>query len=174
MDTGSQILRPGFERPQLLQLRRLFEFARELTGDHYHLGAEDARRMPVEIRTLVDLEDFEIQAGDVLAYIARLGYNDSRFGRRRDLYQVNLLDHNILGKLKHSEDLNFSALLLYVLTHELVHVIRFLKFMTPFYQSDSDHDQEEGRVHGLTQSILRRVPVSGMSSVLEKYRHLAG
>ncbi len=151
----------------------MLQFARELTGDFFHLGAEEARGMPVEVRTLADLEEYEIHADEVLAYIARYGYSDSRFGRKRDLYQINLQDHNILQSLKRpGEGLRFSPLVLYVLTHELIHVVRFVKFLASFHQSETDRWQEEQRVHAVTHSILSRVPLSGMDAVLRKYRDL--
>jgi hypothetical protein len=165
---------PGFGQVQLKLLARLLNFARELTGDYYKLGQAEAGSIPIEVGTLADLQQFEIHSGEVLAYIARYGYADPRFGRKRDLYQVNLQDHNILQSLERTEDgLVFSPLMLYVLTHELIHVIRFVKFLTPFHQSEAQRVNEEQRVHSLTHKILSRVPVEGMDRVLSKYEKLA-
>ena len=164
----------GFGRAQLRRLARMLRFARELTGDHFHLGTEEARGMPVEVRTLAELEEFEIHVDEVLAYIARYGYSDSRYGRKRDLYQINLQDHNILQSLKRPGDgVGFSPLVLYVLTHELIHVVRFVKFLAPFHQAETDRWQEEQRVHAITHGIRSRVPLPGMDAVLRKYRDLA-
>lgn len=165
---------PGFGRKQLRLLARLLRLARELTGEHFHLGQAEALALPVEVRTLADLREFEIHSGEVLAYIARYGYQDPRFGRSRDLYQVNLQDHNILERLTQDADgVDFSSLLLYVLTHELIHVIRFVKFLAPFHQSDTDRLAEEQRVHQLTRALLSKVPMEGLDKVLHKYEHLA-
>ncbi len=165
---------PGFGRKQLKHLARLLRLARELTGDHFHLSQGEALSLPVEVRTLADLREFEIHSGEVLAYIARYGYQDPRFGRSRDLYQVNLQDHNILQRLTQDADgVDFASLMLYVLTHELIHVIRFVKFLAPFHQSDSDRLAEEQRVHRLTRALLSKVPMDGLDTVLDKYEHLA-
>ncbi len=166
--------RAGFGRVQLGRLARMLQFARELTGDYFHLGGEEARGLPVEVRTLAELKEFEIHSSEVLASIARYGYSDSRFGRERDLYQINLQDHNILQSLKRpGEGLGFSPLVLYVLTHELIHVVRFIKFLAPFHQSETDRWQEEQQVHSITRGILSRVPLPDMDAVLQKYRYLA-
>jgi hypothetical protein len=165
----------GFAVDQLGLLSDAFDFARELTADFFRLGQEEARRLPIEVRTLAVLNDFEIQAGNVLAYIARYGYSDSKFGRPRDLYQVNLQDHNILEILKRPQaGFDFSSFLLYVLTHELIHVIRFIKFMTPFHQTEANKLSEEKQVHALTLKVLVKIPVAGLPVVLQKFQHLAG
>ena len=161
---------PGFGRGQLRHLAKLLQIARELTGDLYQLGASDIQ---AKVRTLVELQEFEVHSSEVLAYIARYGYGESRLGRHEDTYLINLQDHNILQCLRNEKDeRGFSALMLYVLTHELLHVIRFVKFITPFHQSENDKIREEQRVHALTQKLLSKVPVRGMAGVLEKYRHL--
>lgn len=166
--------RPGFGTRQLKLLGRMLRLAREVTGDHYQLSQEQGSELPIEVRTLADLQQFEIHSGEVLAYIARYGYADPEFGRPRDLYQVNLQDHNILESLRReSSGISFSPLVLYVLTHELLHVIRFVKYLTPFHQSEVDRIREEQRVHALTRQLLARIPVSGMNRVLDKYAHLA-
>ncbi len=164
----------GFGKAQLRLLAKMLKLAREITGDHYKLSSDEAARLPVEIRTLADLQEFEIQSGEILAYIARYGYKDPRMGRSQDLYQVNVQDHNILDRLlSDQEEIEFSPLMLYVLTHELIHVIRFVKFLTPFHQGDSDKLQEERRVHFVTHKLLSKVSMDGMDKVLEKYEHLA-
>lgn len=164
----------GFGQSQLRILAKMLSLAREIAGEHYKLSGEELARLPVEIRTLADLQEFEIHSGEVLAYIARYGYEDPRLGRVKDLYRVNVQDHNILDRLIVDEGgIEFSPLLLYVLTHELIHVIRFIKFLTPFHQGDSDKLLEERRVHALTRKLLRKIPLNGMDKVLDKYGHLA-
>jgi hypothetical protein len=159
---------------QLRRLEALFELAQEVTGEFYRLGTEEARCVPYEVRTLAELRQDEIHEHGVLADIARYQYADRAFGRKRDLYRVNIQDHNILQSLNRSEDrIDFSPLMLYVLTHEIVHVIRFVKFLAPFYMDEKDRATEENRVHTITQSILSRVPIPGMGHVLTRYLHLA-
>jgi len=164
---------PGQDRfgsRQLRRLGRLVEFARELTGEHFRLGDEEAKGVPYEIRTLDQLDEREIRTAGILADIARYEYQEPLFGRKRDLYRVNLQDHNILRSLRRREDgIRFSPLLLYVLTHELVHVVRFVKFLAPFHTVTANMLQEEKRVHDTTCRILAHVPLEGMDRVLHRY-----
>lgn len=164
----------GFKKAQLRRVAKLIGIARELTGEYFNLGSEEARSVPCEIRTLTSLDEQEICEEGVLADIARYQYVDQRFGRKRDLYRVNLQDHNILKSLgRGDEQVQFSPLLLYILTHELVHVIRFVKFLTPFHLISSHREEEERRVHDLTHRILSRIPIRGMARVLDEYRFMA-
>jgi hypothetical protein len=164
----------AFGAGQLHRLETLFDLAQEVTGEFYRMGAEEARCVPYEVRTLAHLTKEEIHERGVLADIARYQYADRAFGRKRDLYRVNIQDHNILQSLKRSKDrVDFSPLMLYVLTHEIVHVIRFVKFMAPFQMDEKDRTTEENQVHTITQSILARVSIPGMNTVLDRYQHLA-
>ncbi len=159
---------------QLQRLEALFELAQEVTGEFYRMGTDEARCVPYEVHTLAELRKEEIHEHGVLADIARYQYADRAFGRKRDLYRVNIQDHNVLQSLNRPEDrIAFSPLMLYVLTHEIVHVIRFVKFLAPFHMDEKDRATEENRVHSITQSILSRVPMPGMDHVLTRYLHLA-
>lgn len=165
---------PAFGRQQLKRVGRLFELARDITGEHFGLGQQEAQQLPVEMRTLAQLEREEIRPGEVLADICRYQYLDRQFGRRRDLFRVNLQDHNILKILKREGNRRaFTPLLLYVLTHELVHVVRFVKLLAPFHQDPCHRPREERLVHELTQKLLGRLPLRGLRRVLEHYSPLA-
>ena len=155
---------------QLDRVGSLLEIARELTGDFFSLGLDDAKKIPYEVRTVRCLDPDEILQEKVLAAVSRFQYRDKDFGRPRDLYRVNLQDHNILSTLQQGgRQVRFSPLLLYVLTHELVHIIRFVKFMTPFYLDRPEKETEERRVHEITRRVLGQMKVSGLDEVLTRY-----
>jgi hypothetical protein len=64
-----------------------------------------------------------------------------------------------------------DAFLLYILTHELVHVVRFSKHEQR-YENKNEADMtldEERKVHRLTHTILKPVSVPGLSKVFEFY-----
>lgn len=169
------VARERFGARELAKLGRLITWAHDLAGEHYKMGLDEARRVPFEVRTLASLEEREIRESDVLADIARYEYREPQFGRKRDLYRVNLQDHNILRRLGEQADaVRFAPLLLYVLTHEIVHVIRFVKFLTPFHQDHAARSGEEERVHAITQSILSRFPLRGLKRVLTRFEPMAG
>ncbi len=161
-----------FSYNHIKKISYLIGVAEELTGEHYRLGTEEARRIPYEFRTLKCLEQKEILSiGDVFADIVRYEYEEARFGRKKDLYRINIHDHNILTSLKREAGkVQFSPLLLYILTHELIHIVRFVKFMAPFHLEESNRGEEERIVHRITQGILSKYPLKGLPEVLEKYR----
>jgi len=72
-----------------------------------------------------------------------------------DLYRICLQDHNILSTLDQESKLSLLPLLIYVITHELVHIIRFSQFHQLFDATTEEKEQEEKRVHSLTRQILQ-------------------
>jgi hypothetical protein len=62
------------------------------------------------------------------------------------------------------------AFCLYIVTHELIHVVRFIKFLQAFDAPENEKLAEEVRVHEQTQAILKPEGISGMDSVFEFYR----
>jgi hypothetical protein len=159
-----------FNRGQLGRLGRILHLARELTGDFFRLSTETAAGLPYEVRTLRQLEPAEIRPAGVLADVVRYEYRDSQYQRKRDLYRVNLQDHNILAALAQQRRIGFSPFLLYIITHELVHVIRFCRHQAAFYLDPKPRQEEEQRVHALTRRILDPVPMRGLAPVLDGYR----
>ena len=45
--------------------------------------------------------------------------------------------------------------MLYVLTHELIHIVRFESFQVHYGATGPERDREELRVHELTEDVLR-------------------
>lgn len=173
MERGNSKKRKAFGASQIHRVGRLLDMARDVTGDFYALGQDEARGFPYEVCTLNSLEDREIHSEGVLADITRYEYKDSRFGRKRDYYRVALQDHNILGSIKRDTNkVKFSPLMLYVLTHELVHIIRFVKYFVPFHKEEHSRWKEERIVHAITQRLLSRLPLPGMDEILHCFASL--
>jgi hypothetical protein len=86
-----------------------------------------------------------------------------------DFYRVCLQDHNILKTLEASPDLSLFPMLLYVITHELVHVIRFSQFLALFEAAEAEKAREETLVHQLTQKILAPLNFLDLPSVIRYY-----
>jgi hypothetical protein len=85
-----------------------------------------------------------------------------------DFYRVCLQDHNILKTLQHVDYLMFP-LLLYIVTHELVHIVRFSQFLALFEAPEEHKQEEERRVHQLTQKILAPLKVRDLPPVMQYY-----
>ena len=67
------------------------------------------------------------------------------------------------------ERIGFRPLVLYVVTHELIHIIRFGTFLKS-YEVLSGKDEEETRVHKVTGQVLKNVRMRGLDQVLDSYR----
>jgi hypothetical protein len=58
---------------------------------------------------------------------------------------------------------------LYIITHELIHIVRFSKFLQSFDASSEERMAEEKRVHHRTHDILHLAQIEGLLKVLEFY-----
>jgi hypothetical protein len=130
--------------------------AEESTTDFFKMSDSQWRRSRYDILTLEGLRQEEISA-HALAQLSK--YTCYLPGRelksaQYDLYRICLQDHNILTTLEKQTKMALLPLLIYVTTHELVHIIRFSHFHQLFDASEEEKEQEEKRVHSLTREIL--------------------
>jgi hypothetical protein len=96
-------------------------------------------------------------AGDEQQFAQVIRYKTSKRTCKEtncERYGVVLLDPNILFALLRSVEYDLWSLLLFVLTHELVHIVRFRKFNIDFHALDLEKEKEEQRVHRITREIL--------------------
>ena len=59
---------------------------------------------------------------------------------------------------------------MYIITHELIHIVRFSKFLQGFDASAEERLSEEKRVHERTHEILSTVRLTGLATVLDFYK----
>jgi hypothetical protein len=71
--------------------------------------------------------------------------------------------------LKARPQISLFPLLLYVITHELVHVVRFSQFLALFEACGKEQAEEEARVHQLTQEILAPLNFLELTPVMSYY-----
>src|SRR5659263_198607 len=105
-------------------LKEATVIAEEVTSDFFKLSPCHWRRARYDILTLEALRAEEI-CSHALALVAKYdGCHKDRLLRSAtfDFYRVCLQDHNILKTLQHVDDLSLFPLLLYIVTHELVHL----------------------------------------------------
>ncbi len=69
--------------------------------------------------------------------------------KRKDFYLICLNKSKIFCR----KPPFLKELLLYILTHELVHLVRFIRYESDFYSKDKW--EEEKKVHELTKKTLR-------------------
>jgi len=151
-------------------LKEAAVIAEEVTSDFFKLSPCHWRRARFDILTLEALRAEEISS-HALALVAKYnGCHKDRLLRSAafDFYRVCLQDHNILKTLEHVDYLMFP-LLLYIVTHELVHIVRFSQFLALFEAPEEHKQEEERRVHRLTQKILAPLPVRDLPAVMRYY-----
>ncbi|HPD60764.1 MAG TPA: hypothetical protein PKV48_03275 [Thermodesulfobacteriota bacterium] len=73
---------------------------------------------------------------------------------QKERYQICLFDHNILRTLWKQSNMEFYPFMVYILTHELVHVARFCQNLHPFECDQESLQKEEEKVNQLTQQVL--------------------
>jgi hypothetical protein len=149
--------RRRFQGPEKPIIQEAVLIAEESTSDFFKLSNSQWRRSRYDILTLEALREEEISSS-ALAQLAK--YTCCLPGRELksahfDLYRICLQDHNILSTLEKQTKLALLPLLIYVITHELVHIIRFSRFHQLFDATTEEKEQEEKRVHSLTREILR-------------------
>ena len=154
----------------LNEVRRVLALAEELCGDHFQLSAFDLRSAPYDVHTARELIADGIEPPPQPSQLAELRRCDltreerSARDRRRTHYRVCLWDPHILAVC--DQGAAAGALLLYVLTHELVHVVRFAKQLALFDATAATRALEEQAVHQATEKILGRAREPGLTELL--------
>lgn len=154
---------------QLIITGQALTVAEEVVADWFHLTSSSWKQYKYDVRTLKDLSKEEISPTG-FAQIVRYGRPGFPAGLRQGIsYRICLQDHNILKALRREPDLKLFPLMIYVLTHELVHIVRFGTFRQFFDADQKDREIEEARVHQLTYDLLRPVKVAELSVVTDLY-----
>lgn len=160
-----------FSPKQLKVITESAAMAEELVSNHYKMSASQWLRRRYDFKTLADLAPEEIVSGPFAQIIRYEGKknNQSLGSSSYDFYKICLQDHDILAVLTDSEDLKLFPFSLYITTHELVHIVRFSKFLCNFVASSNEKIIEEARVHEKTRTILSTVSIPNMADVLKFY-----
>ena len=145
--------------------------AEEVVSNHYKMSATQWLRPKYDVKTLADLDPSEIVHGPFAQIIRYAGYRgETALGSTvYDFYKICLQDHAILAALEHQNDLALFPFALYIVTHELIHIVRFSKFLQNFDASPDEKMREEQRVHTWTHDILKRLTIGGLDRVFGFY-----
>ena len=142
-----------FDRSERRKVGRAARLAESLTSGFYCIPGREWPRFPYDINTLAEGPGPDAPVfADVVRMTRTLEARPG--GAARDLYRIRLRDDEILSAIHGASDLELYPLLLYVLTHELVHVVRF---ESGFAAYDTD-DQLVGVANGACfRGVVRRV-----------------
>jgi hypothetical protein len=143
-----------FNEDELAEVQRALALAEELTGRFYCIPGREWPRYPYEVRTRSEDPG---PGGEAFADVVRMVAGEERSGGEffRERYRIRLHDEAILDAVHDRRDgIGLFPLLVYVLTHELVHVVRFGAEFASFDAGLEERLEEEARVHGITRLIL--------------------
>ena len=161
-----------FNRSQIAIVDNSVTLAEELVSNYYKLSSSLWLKRKYDIKTLMDLSKNEIVDGpfaQILHYKGRR--KDSALeSESYDFYKICLQDHAILSAIQEFSHLQLFPFTLYIIIHELIHVVRFTKFLQNFYASSEEKMTEEKRVHEGTRNILKKLKLTGLDDVLDFYR----
>jgi len=162
----------SFDGEDLHTLGEALAIAEDKTGDYYKFSFLQWKKHHYDVKTLSSLNSNEIvhHAFALLNKGSRVltGYDSKT--KKRDFYFICLQDHQILTALKRDKNISLLPLLVYIFTHELVHVVRFCNFLQRFEISDKVKEREERIVHETTFGILRDLSLAKLDYILESYQ----
>ena len=145
--------------------------AEELVSNNYKMSASQWLGPRYDVKTLAELKPEEIIDGPFAQIIRYKGRrkNTSLGSATYDFYKICLQDHTIRSTLEKTQAIELFPFSLYIITHELIHIVRFSKFLQNFEASPEERMAEEKRVHLRTHEILKSVQLEGLPNVLEFY-----
>ncbi|MFO8083972.1 MAG: hypothetical protein R6U27_06610 [Desulfobacterales bacterium] len=160
-----------FSKGQIEIINNAVALAEELVSEYYKMSAGQWLRGRYDVKTLRDLTKDEIVYGpfaQIIRYEAKK--KDTLLGSSiYDFYKICLQDHAILETLVKTPQMPLFAFSLYILTHELIHVVRFGQFLQNFNATENEKHEEETRVHEQTYQILKSIRTPGLNYVFGFY-----
>jgi len=158
-----------FNLMQISGVNRAFSLAEDMVGRYFRLNHRDMRANRYDIKTLNHLLHHEVDAG-AFAHLCKYYYQkfpDEGHPENFHFYRVCLQDDRILDAVDRAKSfIKFSALMLYIATHEIVHVVRFNRGDSDFDAPFEAKKVEEEKVNTITQEILQPSAVADMTLVL--------
>ena len=162
----------SFKKNDLKVVSDALEIAEDATGNFYKfsLGQWKRHRYDVKTRSFFKPGEMNSSALAVLFKGMRMVEDFHPRTKDKDYYFICLQDHSILEVLERDRYLTLLPLLIYVFTHELVHIVRFCNFFQMFDVSQKQRFEEEGIVHRTTFEILKDFSLPNLDYVLDSYR----
>jgi hypothetical protein len=137
-----------------------FVRSERLAARHFRLSPEAIKGYRYDVKTLAYLEHHEVN-DRAFAHICKYQYkknDEPADSEGMHFYKICLQDNRILDAVERANSfIKLNPLLLYIATHELVHVIRFDAGEIDFDAPVEDKIREEQRVHQITTDVLQQV-----------------
>jgi hypothetical protein len=161
---------PHFNPIEKRFVGKCFSRAERLTGRFFEIFPKEWLAERYDVRTRVELERHEVRE-TAFAHLCKYSLSGDSGVHPREkpyFYRVCLQDDRILDAIKRGNSfIKLAPLLLYIATHELVHILRFERGESDFDMPIEERTKEEQRVDAITRDIL--IPWAGreMSLVLD-------
>lgn len=161
-----------FNPSQITTVNHSVAIAEELVSNHYKMSASEWLHPKYDVKTSADLAPEEIVEGPFAQVVRYTGLRkDTSLGSNAyDFYKICLQDQAILTTLSGNSNLQLFPFCLYIVSHELIHIVRFSKFLQNYEASPEEKLLEETRVHDNTHFILEPLKISGLNYVLDFYQ----
>jgi hypothetical protein len=160
-----------FSATQIKIVNNAVAVAEELVSNFYKMAASQWLKRKYDFKTGTDLKSQEMVLGPFAQIIRYEGHHpESSLGTSSyDFYKVCLQDHSILETLRKTPSLKLYPFVLYIGTHELIHIVRFSKFLQNFHATSQEKQNEERYVHQTTHKILAKINIAGLKEVFLFY-----
>lgn len=162
----------SFYNHELITVSEALDVAENVTGDFFKFSLGQWKKHRYDIRTLSFLSRNEI-IPDGFALLNKGTWLNNEFKprpREQDFYLICLQDHHILRALKKDAKVELMPLLVYIFTHELVHIVRFCNFLQRYEVSGEKRIEEERVVHEVTFDMLKGISMPELDYVLDSYQ----
>ncbi len=166
-----------FSDQQIVTVNQMVGLAEDIVSEHYKMSHAQWLRNRYDVQTLAQLDGAEIVHGPYAQIVRYSGRKkQSQLGSEAfDFYKICVQDHSIIKALNENRGLRLEPFMLYIITHELIHVIRFGQFIQFFDASEPQRIEEEKLVHQQTEDILKKSSMSGLGRIFSFYRrHRSG
>lgn len=163
-----------FDKQQRLWVGEALEIAESLAEGYFQVNLGNLEQFPYDLQTLANLKSQE-KTRRALAQVCKYEYSKTTpplKRRTKEFYRICLQDDKILHAVwaETSSLALLKPLLLYVVTHELIHVIRFSVDPQRFFLRPEDKKVEEKDVHCVTYELLKSFNDPQVGLWLDRYR----
>ena len=166
------IERSAFDEGEISVLTQSISIAEDLISDFYKISTSEWKRYRYDIQSLKNLHDEEITdlAFAQIRRYRRFPHERLRGSEPGDFFKICLQDHVIRKATQRDANIRLFPLSVYIVIHELIHVVRFARFLQRFDSTTVEQDAEEKRVHALTFQLLEGSGIGDMVEVLEAFK----
>ncbi len=159
-----------FGQYEFIQLEEATRIAEEVTTDHFSLSNKEWAKSPFFVTTVGQSRASVEVPDDCFAHLIYFGKDAEKKGHpveRCGYFKIVVNDPVILKWLKKRPGFGLLPLLTYVMTHELVHIARFLRFHC--HPLERRKKGEEEIVERVTHEILKGLKMKGIIPILEYF-----